>query len=161
MSRCKCCLNVARDGKRMKTAVNKPLSREGFTIKVWQTMKQLSSVNETSVTEFFHRTNKAFTAWCIYLTKGVHPALSLRLGSAPWSNSSLTASTSPCRTRTEQQSCGQNCRPVNGTLQTQQLIPTEPVFINHTTQWPIDYLVWAPEGDYSYVYKDYCEKVYS
>lgn len=77
------------------------------------------------LSEFFHTTNKAFThsAWCISLTKGVHPALSFRLGSAPWSSSSLTASTSPCRIQREQQTWGQNCRPVNATLQTQQLIP--------------------------------------
>lgn len=38
---------------------------------------------------------------CLILTKGVQPALSFWLGSAPCSSSSFTASTSPCRRRTK------------------------------------------------------------
>ena len=36
---------------------------------------------------------------CVCLTRGVQPAWSFRFGSAPWSSSSLAASTSPCRER--------------------------------------------------------------
>lgn len=86
----------------------------------------------------FHTTNDTFkcTTQCISLTRGVHPALSFRLGSAPWSSSSLTAFTSPCRTQTEQQTWGQTSRPANATLQTQQLIPvyqSPTVYQSHST----------------------------
>lgn len=89
---------------------------------------------------------------CFYITRGVHPALSFRLGSAPWSNSSFTASASPWRihgkkkTHTHIKHSGWS-QPKKG-----------PVFINYMMQWVIDYCVWDAEADYNYVCKDYCEE---
>lgn len=140
-----------------------------ITGKEKETLRQCRTILDLTVvvTEFLQTTNNTFgcITCCISLTRGVHPALSFRLGSAPWSNSSLTASTSPCRTHRVQQ---QTLRSELQTCKTQPFKHSSwsqctkaPAFINHTPQWAIDYLVGDPEEDYSYVYKDYCKTVYS
>lgn len=101
---------------------------------------------------------------CVHcFTRGVHPALSFRLGSAPSPSSVLAASTSPCRAEREEQHCGQHSRPVNNPSNTaaDPRAPRAPLFINHAQQWAIDYLVRDPERDYGYVYRDYFKTVYS